>query len=247
MVMHLVAYHEALSGATPLSPIDAVPDETVTYREKDIQVTALNQVVMAAVAGAYLSQARLNSPSLRALIPSYIAPAGTATGWGVPMRAMDLRSTPIGLTVEENLNVEVETTGASSPYAAVEFSDGPVTPVTGKIVTVRATGSTTLVADEWTNVPLEFDVDLPAGDYQIVGMRAESAGCWLARLVLKGSAERPGVLGCHGIQDPDFPMFRYGQPGIMGTFKHNVPPSVEFLSASADTSEVVYLDLIKIA
>jgi len=35
--------------------------------------------------------------------------------------------------------------------------------------------------------------------------------------------------------------------GNWGEFDHTYPPQVEFLSVSADTAEVVYLDLVKIS
>jgi hypothetical protein len=34
--------------------------------------------------------------------------------------------------------------------------------------------------------------------------------------------------------------------GVWGEFAHTAPPTVDFLSVSADTSEVVHLDLIKV-
>jgi hypothetical protein len=37
-----------------------------------------------------------------------------------------------------------------------------------------------------------------------------------------------------------------GQLGEWGTFSHNTPPTVDFLSLSADTSQTVDLDLIMI-
>jgi len=34
--------------------------------------------------------------------------------------------------------------------------------------------------------------------------------------------------------------------GVWGEFTHDSPPTVDFLSVSADTSETVYLDIVKI-
>jgi hypothetical protein len=46
--------------------------------------------------------------------------------------------------------------------------------------------------------------------------------------------------------DLDVPRFRYGKAGPWGTFKHNTPPTVDFLSNSADSAQVGHLDLLKV-
>jgi hypothetical protein len=78
-------------------------------------------------------------------------------------------------------------------------------------------------------------------------MRAESAGAIAARLVLPGSAYRPGVIAYDAGSDVEIEKFRMGNNGSLGEFSHQFIPAAEFFAASADTSEVVYLDVIKIA
>ena len=56
-------------------------------------------------------------------------------------------------------------------------------------------GRTTLTAFQWTNAQLTFDQALPAGRYQIVGGRMESAGLLAWRCVIVGGLWRPGAIG----------------------------------------------------
>jgi hypothetical protein len=116
----------------------------------------------------------------------------------------------------------------------------------GNIFTVRATGTTTLVANAWTNGTLTFSQQLPEGDYAVVGMYAQSAGLQAARLVRPGYAWRPGCPGSDADGDVSPPRFRNGGLGTWLTFNHRNPPSVDYLSNVADTAETVNLDLIKI-
>jgi len=103
------------------------------------------------------------------------------------------------------------------------------------------------VANAWTNGALTFSQTLPRGTYQIVGMRANSAGLRAARLVVPGYSWRPGCIGCDADSDLAADRFRHGKAGVWAEFSHDAPPTVDFFSASADTAQVVLLDLIKTA
>jgi hypothetical protein len=139
--------------------------------------------------------------------------------------------------------------GAFPPIPSLLAAQGAI----GRMSTARATGTATLTANAWTNVVLTFDQAFPAGDYAIVGMRARSASSLAARLVVKGLNWRPGCIAAAGAttaptQLDGMPnLFRYGHLGVWGYFNNATPPDVEFLSGAADTAEVVYLDVVKVA
>jgi hypothetical protein len=129
----------------------------------------------------------------------------------------------------------------------VWLCDAALAQVTGEIFTVKASTSVTLSANQWTNAAITFAQTLPRGRYQVVGMRAKSTGLVAARLVFPGYAWRPGCLGSAAYNNVERPEFRQGRMGVWGEFDHNVPPTVDFLSISADSNPEVWLDLIKIA
>ena len=75
-------------------------------------------------------------------------------------------------------------------------------------------------------------------------MRASSAGLIAARLVFSQYPWRPGCIASDTLGEQSAPIFRFGALGIWGEFSHNTPPTVDFFSLSADTSQTVDLDLV---
>lgn len=249
-----VAFFEIQTLAAAYLPIAAVADQHVRVVGDDIQVPSLSMV--AAIAGGVssttlLNQMRLSSPSLRERGLYQLSPlqvAATNVLPGTPHRVVDLRDNPLKLVVGEQLNAEaIGTVTTQEMWAMLCLSDGPIAPIKGDIFTVRATGAATaLTIGAWGNRALTFDEDLPRGRYQIVGMRAESAGLIAARAVMVGGGWRPGVLGCAVVEELQSEMFRRGNMGVFGEFEDIEPPTIDFLSLSADTLLYVYLDLIQV-
>ncbi|HEV8674032.1 MAG TPA: hypothetical protein VGX21_08300 [Methylomirabilota bacterium] len=249
-----VAFIESVDPAGTYNPLTAIPDQHVTVTGDDLRVPELNQIV--AVAGgietAVESFLRLVAPSLRARSPFYVEPYNTAAAAAVepgsPHRVVDLRGTPLVLVPQENLNAETNSNpvAAQIQWAILWLANGPVEPVKGPIFSVAATGATALVASTWVNVPLTLVDDLPRGRYQLVGLRARSAGMVAARLVFVGGRWRPGVLGVDAQDDQEHEMFRYGGLGVFGEFEDVDLPSVDCLAVSADAAEDFVLDLIQV-
>jgi len=248
MPFTLAAFSESQDTAV-LANIAAVPDTHLRVVGDDIYVPVLSNLAAYHFMGANFTQGQIDSPSLRVQTLIDVEPADLADEPASPSALHDLMTTPVPLTPGETIRTLMaeDGAGATRVSALLWFSDGPVAPITGKIQTVRTTGATTLTANAWTPVPLTFSQSIPAGSYSIVGARFQSAGCRAARLIIPGYSWRPGAPGCDADGDLDTHRFRYGQAGAWATFVHDNPPQAEFFSASADTSEVVHLDLIKIA
>ena len=86
---------------------------------------------------------------------------------------------------------------------------------------------------------------LPAGQYQVVGMRVQGTNLVAARLVFQGFPWRPGAPAVNVLGDEDNKYFRMGRMGIWGEFDQTSPPTMDCLGVT-DTTQVVYLDLIKV-
>jgi len=251
----LVAFLESVDAANAYNALAAIADQHIRVSGDDLYVPKLNQIIVlaAGVGSGGLGHVRLAAPSLRGLTRPILEPVNGRNDGNVepdsPHKVHDYRRVPIPLLENEVLNAEVhsDTTAAAVQWLLAWLADGPVEPVAGKSFTVRATGTTTLVANAWTNVPLVFDEDLPRGRYQVIGMRARSTGCIAGRLVFIGGIHRPGVLGTDAQEDLEWPGFRQGGLGVFGEFDDLNPPSVDFLSLSADTAETVILDLVQVA
>jgi len=247
MPFTIAAWTESQDSAV-LTNIAAVADTHLRVVADDVYVPALNQVAGYHFMGGNFTQGQIDSPSLRVQTLVDVEPADLADEPGSPPAFHDLFSSPIPLATGETIRTLMaeDAAGASRVNALLWFSDGPITPVTGKIQTVRATGATTLAANAWTSCALTFSQTLPVGSYNIVGARFQSAGARAGRLIVPGYSWRPGAPGCDADGDISPDRFRYGQAGVWCTFASDNPPQAEFFSASADTSEVVHLDLIKV-
>jgi len=248
MPFTLVGWKETTTAAVTLAAIDALPDPHVRVSGDDVWVPEELAMLAAYFAsGATLTAARIESPTLRTLVPIDVVPLNLATEPATPPAAVFQPANPKPVGGGEALNVKASDTAIDTIVALAWLASGPLTPAAGEIFTVKATNLSTLTAYAWTNGPLTFAQSLPKGRYQVVGMAAKSAGMVAARLVFSGYAWRPGCLGCDAYSDILQPDLRNGKMGVWGEFDHDLPPTVDFLSISADTSQEVWLDLIKIA
>jgi hypothetical protein len=257
-MLHLSAFLESVDAGAAYNSLNGVQDDLVRVVTTTLAVP-LGLPAVPLVAGGVGSggqgHVRLFSPSLRGRSRFVVAPINGANDGNVepdsPQRVTDMRASPLMLTPLELLQAEIhsDTTAAAIQWCLVWLADGPIAPITGDIFTSRATGTATLVANSWTAVTLTFDEDLQVGSYDIVGMRALSAGCIAARVLFVGGGAqaswRPGVMGVDAVNDLEFHGFRNGGMGSFGVFTDTDLPQVEFLSLSADTAETVIFDLIK--
>ena len=137
---------------------------------------------------------------------------------------------------------------AARGLVGVFFADGSITPVHGAIFTLRYTTVTPAAANAWSLGTLTVIQALPAGRYQLVGARVDSAGdCGLFRLVLTGHDWRPGGVITTGPTVGSPNCFRYGNLGVWGEFDDRHLPRIEILSIVGVANPAVCIDLIKVA
>lgn len=246
MPFTLVAARASIDSAT-LRNIPWVSDPHVRIEGDNLIVPgALRNIVVAYFLGPNLTQARIVAPSLRDRGLPDISPLDLGTEPASPTPLVDYRGRPLTLDPNEQLNVQgaEDGAGATMMNAILILHDGNFQVPAGNILTIRATGATTLTAGAWTNGAITLDQNLRVGRYAVVGFRAQSAGLIAARLVFVGYPWRPGAIGYDADNDLENPMFRMGGLGVWGYFDSTIPPSVDYLSVSADTAQEVYLDLI---
>ena len=243
----LVGYTESQDSSS-LTNVAALADPHVRVSGDDIVVpSALTYVGGVYAIGASITRAQLVSPSIRRRYPFETVPVENAAEPADPVKYFPLFDNPIALDPDESLNFQAAENGAGAQPSSgfVWLCDGAVAPITGaEIFTIRATNTSTLTAYAWTNGALTFNDTLPAGEYALVGARGSSAGLIAFRFVFSQYAWRPGAIASDTTGEVGAPIFRFGQLGTWGEFSHNTPPTVDFLSLSADTSQTVDLDLI---
>lgn len=249
MPFTLVGWSESQDSGGVLVPVAALADPHVRVVGDDIIVPELNKLMGIAAFGLNLTQAQLQSPTLRRFVNLDLRPCVVAALITTIDPFIDLRKNPIELAVDEALNalISEDNAGAVIDNVFAWLGDGDLAIPDGEIFTVRATSATTCVANAWTNGALTFTQALPAGRYALVGARGESTNLKAFRFVFTGSPWRPGALGYAGIGTNDFSQFRMGKSGVWGEFAHNTPPTVDFMAGAADAAEVLHLDLVKLS
>lgn len=252
----LVGYDAARAGAiAALAAVTPVADQHVTI--DGVNVIVPNELPN--VIGEYVAHgtgaagapllAQLQSPALRRTFQHDIARHHNSVAVISNEHVNYHPESPIPLDPGEGLQAWLANgaVALARGLIGVLLSDGPQAPARGAIFTLRYTTVTPVVADVWTLGVLTVIQPLPAGRYQVVGARVESAGnCGLFRLIFTGYDWRPGgaivvsnIVGCPGYQ-------RYGNMGVWGEFDDRHLPRIEILSIVAVANPVLLLDLIKV-
>lgn len=243
-----VAWSES-AAKNGLVEVAAVPDaQHVPTSGDNVTVPPwASQLVGVMVIGAAAARAQLRSPSLRTRWGNFeIRPLDAgAEPEGTAFRHMLHPWAPLPLDPGEDVQAFVDNANTAGRDTVLAWlADGPVAPDNRPFFTVRATGTTTLTAGVWGNVPLTFDETIPKGEWDIIGARVESAGALAGRIVTPGQFHRPMVPGSDGANDSDAnAFFRAGRMGVLGKLRARSLPSVDVLSVSADAAQTVWLDL----
>jgi hypothetical protein len=245
---HIIAFSGSVSAGADNAPLNAVQG-TAEYVQNNRHVLAQDQYVLwAYVQGTNLTRARIDAPSLRAFTPPRLPyfRRGTTPGNEPPINdfahlGLILRGAEeIAIQTSNNLNA-----GTEVHYAVLCVGPTLSPPSRGPDFWVRATGNTTLVQNQWTNVPLTLESQLPAGNYRIVRFIARSATGIAARVITPGSIWRHGVICINAEGQQQHRHFVDGRYGDFGTFSTVALPSVEFLAAATDGAQEVYFGLVR--
>ena len=254
MPLHLVAFAQAILTSGVFQSINPVPDPTVNIQNPNLLVPdKYNKLVVAGAlvkANSAGTKAQFQSPSLREVFFPTIDPVVLGTTFDGLTDFWDQRDEPLPLATNEGLNFFSDAGGngttAQDVYGVAILADGKVAPAAGVTYSMRATSAAVLVARTFVNAAIVFDQNLPVGNYDIIGMRAQGAGLVAARLVFIGASSitRPGVLAQLGVSSEMVPMFRNGGSGLFGTFYSLTPPSVDCLGDTGTTQQFIF-DLVK--
>jgi hypothetical protein len=246
-MFHLAGFTESQDSAT-LVNVAALADQSLQVQGDDLIVPDDLPFLLGYYAvGPNVTRAQLVSPSMRATWAEEVSAIDVAAIPNSPYNWAFLSDAAIPLNPDEALNALAAEDNAAAARATilVWLCDQPPQPLIGmEIRTVRVTGTTTLIANAWTNGTLTFADTLPSGRYALVGARMRSTNLQAFRFNFKGGMYRPGAIGCQVPSDLEDPIFRRGRLGVWGEFQHNTPPSVDFLANAADTAQTGELDLV---
>jgi hypothetical protein len=250
--MHnVVAFSQNIDENGVLTNLQAVSEQITNTEGNYLYVPASspNLIGHSFYLGTTGERGRIQSPSIRSLFPIDVSPINNELVSGDQYRVQLYADKPIPLMPNEGLECLSLANPASAEQhtAVILLAPGAITPVSGQIFTIRGTSSITASTGAWRNGEISLSQTLPAGRYQLVGARVEGTNLVAYRFILSGSTHRPGGLAVQDANDFENPAFRRGGLGVWGEFDHFTPPVLEVLASGANTSQVVYMDLIKVA
>jgi len=245
MALDLFLFADTATSRSSLKQIKAAadPDRTIDG-QNNLKVSQYRYLCAAYALGNTLGQAQLQSGSLNSIVAHNIEPIDVGTSPSAYPPVANYMNNPIPLTLGESLGAYGVNYASELNYLAVILADAPPQPVQGNWRTMRCTGSTTVTAATWSNCALTLPSNIKAGTYTIVGCRFHSATGIVGRLRMGSTPAHPGSVCMSTVLKEDWRYMRYGLPGILGTFAHDAPPTADFYCSSADTAQIVMLDVI---
>jgi len=247
--LHCTVYRGSVAAATANSSINIISSTGDVVQNNQYFPRDNCRLLYAAAFGTDLSAPRLTTPSLLRICPQYFAQYNVTAPFGTDFNLNDYLDNPIQLAAEEGLDVQCGNTnvGAQTMTVVLGLMFGSAVPPRGDRRTLRATSATTVTANTWSNCPLTFADRIPAGLYEVVGVRAFGTTMYAARLAMPGGYYRPGVptFQTLGQRPPD--NFRFTEYGGYGQFEQSVLPSLEVLCTAADTAQTTLIDVVKVA
>lgn len=244
----IYAFTSSVTAGATNAQLNAVTGSAEFVQNQRLVLAEDKFLLWAYVVGPSLTKCRINSPSLRAQMLPRIYPFHRASLPGDMPPVADYSGLGIVLRAREEIAIETDndlSMGNERHYAILCVGSASAAPPRGPEFVIVATGSTTLVANTWTLVNLTFEQSIPAGRYRIVQFIPRSSNGIAARIVIPGAAERHGTLCINAAgQEPNRFLLgaRYGDYGV---FDSVALPAVEFLASAADTTQEVYLGLVR--
>ena len=245
---HTCAYGATVASAAE-TDIAAIADQVLVIQNGHFLPQRPTNILYAAFCALLGVRARLSSPTLAVITSPYIRDISLAVDFGNPQIIADYSQDPLMLAPLEELTLfatnSAATSGLSLGILGLDYGRQPQP--AGNIYTIRGTATATLVINAWTQLgTITWQNSLPTGTYAIVGAEAFSAGGKAFRITCENQVPRPGGLATLLETNRTHPIFRMGNLGEWGRFHNYAMPTFEMISASADTAESVYLDLVKV-
>jgi len=249
MSFHLLAYTKLAAAGSTNEDIPGVTDGYATLANNHYVLQRDFRLRYAFAMGANISSARLNVPALRSVSLPHITPLEVGTSVSdVPAIADFGTFMPVIPRIDE-IAVETSNTSGTAERHIVGLwvADPQARPaLPGPVFTVRGTASITTGSLSWGEGAYTLESTLPAGRYQVVGLDVIGANLVFARLRFPEQTMLPGVLARTAQANRPHESFRVGRSGLFGEFESTAPPLLQVFGTAAPTTQIVYLDLVKV-
>lgn len=245
----LVAYTKNVAAGSTYEDVPGVTDGYATLVNGHYIFQRDFRLRYAYAQGPNITAARLNAPALRSVALPHIVPLEVGSAPSDQPAVVDYRNfMPIIPKIDE-IAVETSNNGAAAERHIVGLfleEPGSRPPLPGPVFTVRGTAAIVSPAFVWGEGSITLEAALPAGKYQVVGLDVVGANLVFARLRFPDTTLLPGVVARQSQANGPFERFRFGRSGLLGEFESIAPPTLQVFGTATTTTQVVYLDLVKV-
>lgn len=248
MSWHTLAWTNSLASATA-TDMTTVPDQIIQVQNTHFLPPMDLNAYMAWAFGTDLQRVQISTPRLRQVSNVYVRPIQPTLIGANDANLCLMDRIPLRFRGQEEIVVTGLQDNAGAQRATVCMSLGQnLLPVpAGDIYKIRATGTTTLTANAWTQVPFILESALPQGRYACVLAECITANAIACRLTFDGQYFRPGFPGISDVnQRLANELYDYIM-GVAGYFVTYSLPRLEVLANGADTAEEIYFHVIPVA
>lgn len=245
---HLLAFTKTVGAASNFEDVPAVTDGWATLTNGHYILQKDMQLAAAYAQGLTITEARINTPSLRAISLPSLVPVNAAAAPGSLSPYVDFGDYDPLISAIDEIALETSNTGAGERHIAGIWMKMPSSRIAtiGPVFTVRATAAITAGNLVWGEGAFTLQQTLPAGRYQVVGMDVVGANLIFARLRFPEQGPLPGVLARASFAVTPWNAWRMGRFGLFGEFQSTAPPLLQLFGSAAPTTQTLYLDLVKV-
>lgn len=232
---HTLALSESIATAT-LTDLDVVQDQILQATNGHFMPPNDMFLYAGRAMATNLQRVRLTTPRVRQISPIFLRPLRNTLIGGDDANDLNFSRAPLRLSREEEIVVEaLQNAGANQRVTVILFVGDRLRPVpAGEVFPIRATSTTAVTANVWSQLVFTLDSQLPAGRYAVVLIEHVSANGQVVRAIFDQQFYRPGApsiiadtnrLGYHWY---DYFM------GVWGEFNTYSLPRIEVLCNAAD-------------
>lgn len=256
MPNHMAAWFESLDTAT-LARLQTVQDDILTPSGADrfLVSAGLDHIQWAFATGLNLTRARIVAPSLEVMKSDLdLNPHGDGSDLvtkASPSLWIPRRHIPLVVSESVEFQAAEDGAGATTMQGFVTFGPAENPPMAnGPVRSIRASGTATLTADQWSPVTLTLESSLEAGRYQLVHFMMTGVTPIAARFLPNGGGPRPGMW-CSAAASPaqfDWNAALWHMLGWfnMLEFTHVTFPQLQVFATAGDTVQTVQMYVIRL-
>lgn len=246
---HLVVFTGSQAQTAAFTQVNLLQTLYESIQNNGLQVDPkINKLIAVMTQGANLKRLQLRSPSLTqaGLLPDFAPVRKSTNTANILANIISLLDTPMTFPATESLQpfITQDNAGAQQEYVALLMCDAVPAPVKKPFHTIRFTGTTTLVANALTQCFLTSEQALPAGKYDCIGARMQTATGVFFRLGIGSWPVRPGGICMLADDSYSGELLRYGNLGTWFSFQNTDQIVAEVMATAGDTAQTLEMDVV---